>query len=241
MHRRRPHEGQGLNRWTPPSFDPPSEPSLTLSQGGGAPATVQQLQGIQAKAHQESFARGLQEGLEEGRAQGVALGRQEGYQAGHAEGLQAGFQKSYQQGAEQVQHLTQSLQGLIDQLTQLSQAIEPELTRLAYETALRLSGQKHLDLAPFTQAVKEALSQLPSSGEQVVLRVPVDEAATWQELSQQASAGIAFKLIPDVAVAPGQAFVEWCGTRADVGAQARQALVRSALGLLNPTPESSVQ
>ena len=241
MRRHRPHEGQGLNRWNPPSFDPPSEPSLTLSQGAVAPTTVQQLQDIQAKAHQESFARGLQEGLEEGRAQGVAMGRQEGYQAGHAEGLQAGFQKSYQQGAEQVQHLTQSLQGLIDQLTQLSQAIEPELTRLAYETALRLSGQTHLDLAPFTQAVKEALSQLPSSGEQVVLRVPVDEAATWQELSQQASAGLAFKLIPDAAVSPGQAFVEWCSTRADVGAQARQALVRSALGLLNPTPESSAK
>jgi len=235
------HEGLGLNRWNPPSFDPPSASSPSLAQVAGAPATVQQLQGIQAKAHQESFARGLQEGLEEGRAQGMALGRQEGYEVGHAEGLHAGFQKSYQQGAEQVQRLTQSLEGLLGQLTQLGQAIEPELTRLAYETALRLSGQTHLDLAPFTQAVKEALSQLPSSGEQVVLRVPIEEAQTWQQLSQQASAGIAFKLVPDAAVVPGQAFVEWCGTRADVGAQARQALVRSALGLLNPSPEPSSQ
>lgn len=209
---------------------------MSVPQGAGSPATVQQLQGIQAKAHQESFARGLQEGLEAGRAQGAALGRQEGYQVGHAEGLQAGFQKGYQQSMEQVQHLTHSLQSLIDQFAVLGQDIEQELMHLVYETALRLTGQTHLEAAPFSQAVKEALSQLPSSDEQVLLRIPAEEASVWMQLTQQALTGLSFRVLPDPEVAQGHAYVEWCGTRADVGAEARRALVRSALGLLNPAP-----
>lgn len=207
-----------------------------MAQDVGAPATVQQLQGIQAKAHQESFARGLQEGIEAGRVQGAALGHQEGYQAGYAEGLQAGFQKGYQQSSEQVQHLTQSLQSVLDQLALLGQGIEQELSHLVYETALRLTGQAHLDVAPFTQAVKEALSQLPSSDEKIVLRIPAEEVAVWTKLTEQASTGLSFKVLPDAQVAPGHAYVEWCGTRADIGPEARRALVRSALGLLNPSP-----
>lgn len=225
-----------MNRWNPPSFDPPVLPVSSVSDSAG-PATVQQLQGIQAKAYQESFARGLQEGIEAGRTQGLAIGRQEGYEAGHAEGLQAGFQKAYQQGAEQVQHLTQSLQSLEDQFAQIGQAIEEELAELVYQTAVRLTGQEPLSAASFMQSVKDALSQLPARDSPVVLRIPVDEWSTWTQLSQQAPAGLVFKIVPDADVVSGHAYIEWAGTRADVGAQARRALVRSALGLLSPLQE----
>ena len=49
-----------MQRWDLPSFD--------ASPEGTALPSVDEVQNIHAKAHQEGFARGLQDGLAEGRA-----------------------------------------------------------------------------------------------------------------------------------------------------------------------------
>jgi len=185
-------------------------------------------------AHQESFARGLQEGLEEGRAQGLAMGRQEGYEQGQPEGFQAGFQQGFQSGVERVESLTTELKSLIDALQALPRAVENELIELSYAIALRLAGKETLDRQVFVRAVQEALMRLPRPGENLMLRIPEAEWEYWNELAGEGAQGLRFSIIPDPATATGHAFVELDGARVDVGLKARQALVRSALGLLRP-------
>jgi flagellar assembly protein FliH len=222
-----------LNRWNPPSFDPPIPTGRTPdvippkpSNGGDA------LLAARHQAHQDAFARGLQEGLEEGRAQGVAMGRQEGYEKGHAEGLQAGFQQGYQNGSERLLSLTQSLQQLESQLKALPQILEPVLAEFVYQTALRIAGKENMDRTVFHRTVQEALMRLPVPGERLFLRVPEAELEIWTRMSSEDDGGLNLSVQADPSLQAGQAVVEVGGTRLDIGSQARQALVRSALGLL---------
>ena len=183
---------------------------------------------------QELFLRGLQEGLEEGRQQGLALGREEGFQQGREDGFQAGFQQGYQSSLEKVELLTSSLQSLVDTLTRLPHDIESSLNELVYETALRLAGKESMDRAVFQRALQDVLTRLPKPGEALVMRVPQADLESWQSVLTDGPSRFALALQADESLESGHAFVEFNGSRLDVGARARQALVRSALGLLPP-------
>jgi len=223
-----------LNRWNPPSFDPPSSTGRTPDVIPAMPSNSEEaLLPARHQAHQDAFARGLQEGLEEGRAQGVAMGRQEGYEKGHAEGLQAGFQQGYQSGSERLLLLTQSLQQLESQMQALPQILEPALAELVYQTALRIAGKEAMDRTVFLKTVQEALMRLPLPGESLFLRVPEAEFELWTQMSSaEGDVGLHVSVLADPSLLAGQAFVEIGGTRLEVGLESRQALVRSALGLL---------
>ena len=242
-----------MHVWKPPSFDAPLPPlpeplsfdALSIDEASvrrTAPASngpsLQELQAVRAKAHQEGFVRGLQEGLAEGRLQGESLGREEGIKAGvtfgHAEGLAQGLQE----GRERVEALCQSLQQSIDSLMHLPLALEKSLTDWVYQTASRLAGQEAMGREPFVQAVQEALMRMPRPGETLFLRISPQDLGLGQKLVQDAPAGMALTLLEDPYLQVGHAYLEVAGTRVDVGAAARDALVRSALGLLPVAADS---
>ena len=181
---------------------------------------------------QELFLRGLQEGLEEGRQQGLALGREEGFDQGRQDGFQAGFQQGYQSSLEKIEALTTSLQGLVTALSQLPSDIEASLNELVYETALRLAGKESMDRSVFQRALQDVLTRLPRPGDSLVMRVPQADLDSWQAVVADGPSRFALALQVDESLEPGHAFVEVQGARLDIGARARQALVRSALGLL---------
>ena len=79
------------------------------------------------------------------------------------------------------------------------------------------------------------LMRLPHPGETLFLRIAQSDLALWQQLPSQVPAGMAVSLLEDPHLAPGHAYLEVAGTRVDVGTAARDALVRSALGLLPVT------
>ena len=222
-----------MNRWNPPSFDPPPAAGRSVETRSPLTQTVSDG-GVAARhqAHQEAFARGLQEGLEEGRAQGMAMGRQEGYEKGHAEGVQAGFQQGYQSGSDRLLSLTQNLQQLESQLKAWPSVLEPVLVEWVYEAALRIAGKEVMDRAVFLKTVQEALLRLPMPGETLFLRVPASDWEFWTQVAGEEGELMNLSVVVDPSLQAGQAWVEINGVRLDVGAQARQALVRSALGLL---------
>lgn len=230
--------------WKPPSFDAPlpSMPaplSLDAAPSSAAPGAAlaprqspQELQAIKAKAHQEGFVRGLQEGLLEGRSQGEALGREEGLKAGFQEGQAQGLAQGLQQGRERVLELSHALQLGLDSLASLPPALESSLTDWVYQTACRLAGREAMAREPFVQAVQEALLRMPRPGETLFLRIPSGDLSLWKDLAQDAFVGMVVTLLEDSQLQAGHAYLEVAGTRVDVGAAARDALVRGALGLL---------
>lgn len=238
-----------MNRWSPPSFDgepATSElntgPSSVRHMGDGTLVlpSVNEVDAIRGKAYQDAYARGLQEGLTEGQAQGAAKGREEGIEQGRTEGFQLGYQQGYQSGIKDIEHMSKEMQRVMAQLQSLPEAFQTALPEWVYETALRLAGKEQMDRSVFVAAVQEALMRLPRPGENLIVGVPPAELEAWQSLLSHPDMPFQSLVRPDADLSKGFAYVLVDGTRLDVGISARDALVRSALGLLPQHASDSV-
>jgi flagellar assembly protein FliH len=238
-----------MNRWSPPSFD--GEPATTEHTPGQSSVrhldealmvlpSVNEVDAIRGKAYQDAYARGLQEGLTEGHAQGAAKGREEGIEQGRTEGFQLGYQQGYQSGIKDIEHMSKEMQRVMSELQSLPQAFQTALPEWVYETALRLAGKEQMDRSVFVAAVQEALMRLPRPGENLVVGVPPAELEAWQSLLSHPDMPFQSLVRPDAELSKGFAYVLVDGTRLDVGISARDALVRSALGLLPQHASDSV-
>jgi flagellar assembly protein FliH len=238
-----------LNRWSPPSFDGDHaapdiasgrEFSRLAEDGSIALPSVNEVDAIRGKAYQDAYARGLQEGLTEGQAQGAAKGREEGIEQGRTEGFQLGYQQGYQSGIKDIEHMSKEMQRVMAQLQSLPHAFQTALPDWVYETALRLAGKEQMDRSVFVAAVQEALMRLPRPGENLIVGVPPAELEAWQSLLSHPDMPFQSLIRPDADLSKGFAYVLVDGTRLDVGISARDALVRSALGLLPQHASDSV-
>ena len=238
-----------MNRWSPPSFD--GEPATTEHTLGQSSVrhldealmvlpSVNEVDAIRGKAYQDAYARGLQEGLTEGHAQGAAKGREEGIEQGRTEGFQLGYQQGYQSGIKDIEHMSKEMQRVMNELHSLPHAFQTALPEWVYETALRLAGKEQMDRSVFVAAVQEALMRLPRPGENLVVGVPPAELEAWQSLLSHPDMPFQSLVRPDAELSKGFAYVLVDGTRLDVGISARDALVRSALGLLPQHASDSV-
>ena len=238
-----------MNRWSPPSFDGDhAAPDLATGRefsrlaedGSIALPSVNEVDAIRGKAYQDAYARGLQEGLTEGHAQGAAKGREEGIEQGRTEGFQLGYPQGYQSGIKDIEHMAAEMQRVMAQLQSLPQAFQTALPEWVYETALRLAGKEQMDRSVFVAAVQEALMRLPRPGENLIVGVPPAELEAWQSLLGHPDMPFQSLVRPDADLSKGFAYVLVDGTRLDVGISARDALVRSALGLLPQHASDSV-
>jgi flagellar assembly protein FliH len=238
-----------MNRWSPPSFD--GEPATTEHTLGQSSVrhldealmvlpSVNEVDAIRGKAYQDAYARGLQEGLTEGHAQGAAKGREEGIEQGRTEGFQLGYQQGYQSGIKDIEHMSKEMQRVMNELHSLPHAFQTALPEWVYETALRLAGKEQMDRSVFVAAVQEALMRLPRPGENLIVGVPPAELEAWQSLLSHPDMPFQSLVRPDADLSKGFAYVLVDGTRLDVGMSARDALVRSALGLLPQHASDSV-
>ena len=233
-----------MDRWTPPSFDADqasvadtARTSAGVKVSGLTLPTIDEIQAIRAKAYQDAFTRGLQEGLIEGRQQAASLGHEEGLEKGRQEGFQTGYQQGYQSGSQDIEQMGQSLKQVLQRLESLPAAFQEALPEWVYETALRLAGKEHLDRSVFVAAVQEALLRLPRPGQSLSVGVPQSELEAWENLLSGPDMPFTALVRVDPELSPGYAYVQVEGTRLDVGSRAREALVRSALGLLpHPAP-----
>ena len=238
-----------MNRWSPPSFDgepatseinPSQGPARTIDEALRVLPSVNEVDAIRGKAYQDAYARGLQEGLLEGQAQGTVKGREEGIEQGRTEGFQLGYQQGYQSGIKDLESMSQEMQRVMAQLQSLPQAFQSALPEWVYETALRLAGKEQMDRSVFVAAVQEALMRLPRPGENLIVGVPPDELEAWQTLLVHPEMPFQSLVRSDADLSKGFAYVLVDGTRLDVGFSARDALVRSALGLLPQHASDSV-
>jgi len=238
-----------MNRWSPPSFD--GEPATSELNSGQASVrhmdevkmvlpSVNEVDAIRGKDYQDAYARGLQEGQTEGQAQGAAKGREDGIEQGRTEGFQLGYQQGYQSGIKDIEHMSKEMQRVMKELQSLPNAFQTALPEWVYETALRLAGKEQMDRSVFVAAVQEALMRLPRPGENLIVGVPPAELQAWQSLLSHPDMPFQSLVRPDADLSKGFAYVLVDGTRLDVGISARDALVRSALGLLPQHASDSV-
>lgn len=222
-----------MRAWSPESFDTSSE---TASRDAEAAASASHLQEQQNKIREEAFLHGFKDGLEEGRRQGFDLGKEEGLEAGRTEGVRAGYQAGFDEGLKRLEPLGGRLREALDIVESMPSELQLVLTDWVYETALRIAGKESMDLAWFESAVKDALGGLPRPGEQLIVRVAPQDLDAWRSLINSGSSAESREVLVDPELIMGQAYVELRGLRIDIGAEARRALVRNALGLTLSSP-----
>lgn len=204
--------------WLPPSFDappPPPPPPPTLSQAE-IDATLEQ-------ARRDGLVTGYEQGFEQGLADGRAQGL--------AQGLTEGRRQAFDQASERLASLTAQLEAALTEISAWPEAMSEPVVDLALLVAQRLSGSQAFERSAFIAAVQEALMHLPMPGEKLLLRIGPDDAQNWQEALQRYELPFGHTVVVDADLPVGRIFVEVGGTRLDIGPSARQALVRSALGL----------
>jgi flagellar assembly protein FliH len=222
-----------MRAWSPESFDASSE---TATRDAEAAAATAHLQDQQNKIREEAFLHGFKDGLEEGRRQGFELGKEEGLEAGRTEGVRAGYEAGFEEGLKRLEPLGERLREALDIVESMPSELQQVLTDWVYETALRIAGKESMDLSWFESAVKDALGGLPRPGEQLIVRVAQHDLDAWRSLLGAGSSAESREVLVDPELAMGQAYVELRGLRIDMGAEARRALVRNALGLTLSAP-----
>jgi flagellar assembly protein FliH len=185
--------------------------------------TVEEVEAIREAAYKEAYELGSNQGFVEGRAAGY----DEGKVSGHEEGYKTG----YQDAEEETLRLQNALGQLLEAVSGMPEAIAEPLTQFSFEIASRLSANSSMERAPFVMAVQEALMRLPRPGENLYLRLRAQEVETWRKIVEDPGLPFNCTILVDADVRPGHAYVEVSGARIDVGAEARIALVKAALGL----------
>jgi len=217
-----------MRAWSPESFDTRAE---AIALDAEPTVTTADLQALQDKIREEAFLHGFKDGMEEGRRQGFDIGKEEGFEAGRNEGVRAGYQAGFDEGLTRLEPLGERLRETLDIIESMPSELQSILTEWVYETALRVAGKESMDLAWFESAVKEALGGLPRLGEQLIVRVAQQDLDAWRSLLVAGTSAESREVLVDPDLSMGQAYVELRGLRIDMGAEARRALVRNALGL----------
>lgn len=222
-----------MRAWSPESFDKRSEGA---SRDIDSAITTADLQALQNKIREEAFLHGFKDGMEEGRRQGFDIGKEQGFEAGRTEGVRAGYQAGFDEGLKRLETVGERLKEALDVVESMPSELQSILTEWVYETALRVAGKESMDRAWFESAVKDALGGLPRPGEQLIVRVAQQDLDSWRSLLASGSSAESRSVLVDPELSMGQAYVELRGLRIDIGAEARRALVRNALGLTLTSP-----
>jgi flagellar assembly protein FliH len=217
-------------KWIPPSFDPkPPQPfveavkATPIAESAIKLPTIEELEEIRRSAYEEAYQKGFALGKEKGEAEGL--------QVGTTAGAQAGYKQAYEDAKPGIDALTTALQEILQALQGLPEAISTPLHELAYELAVRISGNESLERGPFIAAVQEAMMRLPSPGENLFLRIREEEHEMWNRIVTGSGLPFTCTVLLDRDVPAGHAYVEINGARIDIGYEARKALARSTLGL----------
>jgi flagellar assembly protein FliH len=193
---------------------------------------VEEVEAIRENAYKEAY--------ELGSSQGFIEGRDAGYDEGKESGYREGYKQGYVEADEETKRLQDALGVLLEALNGMPEAIAGPLTDFSFDIASRLTANVSMERAPFVAAVQEALMRLPRPGENLYLRLRAEEVETWKKIVEDPGLPFNCTILVDADVRPGHAYVEVSGARIDVGAEARLALVRNALGL-DGNPKKATQ
>lgn len=236
--------------WPPPSFDPKpkpverpvvaelldespevevvAEPEVVETVAAVEEAPVQlptedEIEAIKTQAHLLGYEAGYQDGFR--------TGQEDGHRQGTEAGASVGYQQAYDDARPDIGRLTAALKDVLQTVSGIPETITGMVNEMVYEVAVRLTGSASIERAPFVAAVRDALVRLPRPGETLFLRINPDDLQIWEKLSEDPSLPFECHVLQDAEVVRGHAYVEFNGARVDVGTNARDALIRNALGL----------
>ncbi|MDG5498589.1 flagellar assembly protein FliH [Marinobacter sp. BGYM27] len=175
------------------------------------PLTAADLEAIRQEAwqdgHKEGREAGYAEGLESGRNDGLAAGREEGTVEGREQGHSAALDQTRDEVQQRLAQLESVMAELVDPIQRHEDELEIALFNLATVLARAVVYRElKTDSSQIKKVVHDALSSLPSTRENVLIRVNPADREWVAEVADRFEAES--RITEDDAILPGGCKVE---------------------------------
>lgn len=242
-----PGQLSAWERWELPLLDSAGN-EVPAAQGPSAreedikPLTAADIEAIRQSAWEEGRTEGFTQGYEDGLRQGRQQGEKDGYDAGQARGEEAG-RAAAEKATEQtvrasLERLEQVMAELLQPLERHRDELESALVNLATVVARAVIHRElSLDSSQVAAVVREAVSALPSTADNVRIRVNPKDEAHVREVADRLEA--AATVTADPSVLAGGCKVETRHTLVDYTVEKRfqkavQAMLEQQLTTAGP-------
>ena len=188
-----PEELSAWERWELPLLDEQGNEVPREEERDVKPLTAADIEAIRQSAWEEGLEEGRQAGREEGRKQGLDEGREQG----HREGLETGEREGREQAAaetraqvdEKLSQLEALMAELVAPIERHQDELESALVNLATVLARAVIYRElSLDSSQVRQVVTDAMETLPSTRENVKIRINPADADRVREVAARLDA-----------------------------------------------------
>jgi len=175
------------------------------------PMTAGEMEEIHKAAHEDGLKEGRDEGYKNGLEQGRADGHKEGFASGQEEGRAQGRTEAVESTRQEVAARMDRLEHLMGELLLPIKRHEEELETVLVNLTTALARavvyrELSLDSSQIRQVVRQALSALPSTAENLRIYVHPDDLEPVQEVAEKLEA--APRIIEDDTLLPGGCKIE---------------------------------
>ena len=196
-------------RWELPLLD--SQGNEVEQEAEVKPMTARELEEIRKAAHDDGLKEGRDEGYKSGLEQGRADGHKEGFATGQEEGREQGRTEAVEATRQEVAARMDRLEHLMGELVLPIQRHEEELETVLVNLTTALARavvyrELSLDSSQIRQVVRQALSALPSTAENLRIHIHPDDLEPVQEVAEKLET--VPRIIEDDTLLPGGCRIE---------------------------------
>jgi len=223
-----------VSLWDLPLVSEGDEPIEIPSPRVTAP-TVDDIEDIQKRAHDEAYQAGLAQGIEEGQAKGYEEGLQKAQEEGRAQGLEQALAETRSDVEQKISAFTSIIDLLNTPLKLMDEEVEQQLVTLSMSVAKHLVRRElKTDSSQVVAAIRQAVEVLPVSARDIrVFLHPEDAKLVNETLSVDADSDDEkrWKIVEDAALTRGGCNVQSNHTRIDATVETRlTAIIAQVLG-----------
>ncbi|MEC7377822.1 MAG: flagellar assembly protein FliH [Pseudomonadota bacterium] len=227
-------------RWELPLLDERGNEVPREEERNVKPLTAGDIEEIRQAAREDGYNEGREQGYEAGFAEGREAGHKEGLESGLAEGREQGKGEGYDDARKEIDSKLDRLEHLMGELVLPIKRHEDELeTALVNLTTVLARAVVYreltLDSSQIQQVVRRAMESLPSTAENIRIRVNPDDCELVREVAGRLEASAA--VVEDSSVLPGGCQVETRHSLVDFTVEKR--FQRAVQGMLDQQMEGS--
>jgi len=194
-------------KWELPLLDQQGNEVAREEERDVKPLTAGDIEAIRQAGWDDGQADGRAHGIKEGHAEGVALGRKDGLEAGKAEGHKKALETTRTEVNAKLARLESVMAELLDPIQRHEDELETALVNLTTVLSRAVIFRElSLDSSHIERIVRQAMASLPSTRENVKVRVNPKDSEWVREVAGRFEAETS--IIDDATILPGGCRVE---------------------------------
>lgn len=227
-------------RWELPLLDERGNEVPREEERDVKPLTAGDIEEIRQAAREDGYNEGREQGYEAGFAEGREAGHKEGLESGLVEGREQGKGEGYEEARKEIDSKLDRLEHLMGELVLPIKRHEDELeTALVNLTTVLARAVVYreltLDSSQIQQVVRRTMESLPSTAENIRIRVNPEDCELVREVAGRLEASAA--VVEDSGILPGGCQVETRHSLVDFTVEKR--FQRAVQGMLDQQMKGS--